>query len=458
MEQNQSNQLGTEAITKLLVRFSVPSIIAMLVNTLYNIVDQIFIGQGLGYLGNGATTVAYPLSIITLAISLLLGVGSASSFSLLLGEGRKEQAAKTVGSAVSMMFLSGIAFLIVGEVFLDPFLRAFGATPENYSLAMEYSRIILIGCPFLIVGNGISPLCRADGSPSYSMNFVVAGALVNCFLDPLFIFVFHWGMAGAAWATIIGQFVSLVLALLYLPRFKQIRLKADHFKFDWPALSQSCRLGFSASVNQIAILVVTVVLNNLFKYYGALSVYGSNIPISASGIAVKLVGIFVSVAVGLGQGLQPIVGFNYGAGQYDRVRECMSKAMIAIVIMGTLVEACFQIFPRQLILFFGNGDELYIQFGILMLRIYLAGICVQGLQSLSSTYFAAIGQPVKGAFLSLSRSIIFYLPLAFVLPMIWGIEGMLWGQAIADVLSAAIALVLVLRSFVQMKNHRNKAA
>ena len=444
------NPLGTEKISKLLFRFSLPSIIAMLVSSLYNIVDQIFIGQGLGYLGNGATTVAFPLSTFCLAITLLLGVGAASCYSLRLGEGDRKTAAYCIGSSLSFSLLAGLAILILGELFLPWLLPVFGATSENIGLAIEYSRIILIGFPVLIIENVISQVCRADGSPNFSMAFMVAGAIVNCILDPLFIFVFNWGMSGAAWATVIGQFVSLAIALFYLPHFKQVKLSRDDFKIRWSVLGKCCELGLSSALNQAALLAVQITVNNLFKHYGALSIYGSNIPIAASGVAFKLNGLYVSLMVGLSQGLQPIVGFNYGAGKYERVKKCMKLAMVSMVILGCMVEAIFQLFPEQLLSLFGAGDDLYIRFGVLMLRVYFACIGIQGIVQLSSTYFAAIGQPPKGIFLSLSRSIIYFMPLVFLFSSLWGIDGQICAQPIADFLAVITSLILDTKSFKKM--------
>lgn len=445
------NPLGSERISRLLFQFSLPSVIAMLVSTLYNIVDQIFIGQGVGMLGNGATTVAFPLSTICLAIALLLGVGSASCFSLQLGERREDLAARSAGCALSLMVLCGLLYLVLGEILLDPLLHLFGATPENLPFAQVYSRIVLLGTPFLILGNGISQLCRADGSPRYSMLTMVVGALVNCVLDPLFIFGFGWGMAGAAWATIIGQIISFLMCLWYLPRFKHVHLKKDDFRVRWPIARKVCELGASASLNQAAILVVQVVLNNLLIYYGGLSAYGANIPIAATGVALKLNGIYVSVIVGISQGTQPIVGFNYGARQYGRVRKALLEAMAADLVLGTAVWMLFQFFPEPLIELFGQGDVLYLQFGSLVLRVMMLMICIQGIQAISSNYFAAIGQPVKGVFLSMTRSILFFIPLAIFLSGQYGIEGLLWAQPAADLLSVIISIIMVALSFRSMK-------
>ncbi len=444
------NPLGTGKISKLLFKFSLPSVIAMLVSSLYNIVDQIFIGQGMGYLGNGATTVAFPFTTIGLALALLLGVGSAANYSLFLGRREKEEAARTVGAGFSFMIVAGLLYLFFGQVLMNLLLPAFGATAENYAYAQEYSRIILIGMPFLILGNGISQLARADGSPNFSMMIMIVGAVINCVLDPLFIFGFGWGMAGAAWATIIGQIATVLVGLWYLPRFRQIRLEKKDFRLRTAYLQKICSVGASASLNQVTILVVQIVLNNLFKHYGALSEYGANIPIAASGVAFKLNGIYISVLVGIGQGAQPILGFNYGAQQYDRVKKCLKLAMLSVIVLGSCVELLFQFFPEPLLDLFGQGDALYTQFGVRMLRINMACICIQGVQALGSNYFAAIGQAAKGVFLSVTRSILFYLPLVFLFPALWGVEGMLFAQPIADALSVVVALIMIFFSFRQM--------
>lgn len=444
------NPLGSESLGKLLFKFSFPSIVAMLVSSLYNIVDQIFIGQGLGYLGNAATTVAFPFSTIGLAIALLLGVGSASCFSLQLGKGNSKSAAQSAGCALSVMLGASLVYVLLGECFMNQLLPLFGATKDTLGYALEYSRIILLGMPFLILGNGLSQLARADGAPTFSMACMVAGALVNCVLDPLFIFVFQWGMAGAAWATIIGQIVTVAIAVFYLPRFKHVRLIRDDFRIRASVLQSLCALGLSASLNQVAILVVQIVLNNLLRYYGGLSMYGPDIPIAASGIAFKLNGIFVSVMVGLSQGTQPIIGFNYGAGKYERVKKVLLMAMASVLVLGGLVEICFQLFPRQFILMFGNGDELYLRFGARMLQLFLMGIFIQGIQTLSSNYFSTIGQPLKGIFLSLTRTIIFFIPLVLLFSWAWGIEGILYSQPLADLIAVIFSVLFVASSFRSM--------
>lgn len=277
----RENPLGYEKISALLRSFALPSITAMLVSSLYNIVDQIFIGQGVGYLGNAATNVSYPLSTICLAIALLIGIGSASRFSICLGRKEYERAASLVGNAIIMMTACGVLYFVAGELFLTPLLRIFGATKEVMPYAKEYAGITLIGMPFLILTNGISNLVRADGSPKYSMFCMVAGAIVNTILDPLFIFVFHWGIFGAALATILGQILSFLIAFRYLFCFHTIRLNKNSFRFHLRDNLRTMYMGTSSCINQVAITFVQIILNNSLTYYGALSVYGEDIPLAA---------------------------------------------------------------------------------------------------------------------------------------------------------------------------------
>lgn len=278
----KDNPLGYEPLPQLLKKFAVPSIIAMLVSSLYNIVDQIFIGQGVGYLGNAATNVAYPLTTICMAIALLIGIGSASRFSLYLGAGEKEKAAGVVGNAFLMMLVGGIAYTVLVELFLRILLTAFGATPDVMPYAESYTRITALGMPLLIVTNGMSNLARADGSPKYSMVCMLLGAVINTILDPVFIFVFGWGVAGAAWATVIGQFFSFLAAVQYLGRFQHVQLRREMFRLSPQESIRIASLGMSSSLNQLAITLVQIVLNNSLTYYGAASEYGTDIPLAAS--------------------------------------------------------------------------------------------------------------------------------------------------------------------------------
>lgn len=441
------NPLGYEKISKLLRSFAVPSITATLVSSLYNIVDQVFIGQGVGYLGNAATNVSYPLSTICLAISLLIGIGSASRFSICLGRGDTDQAAKIAGNGVTLMVLAGILYLVLGEVLLTPMLRIFGATTEVMPYAQSYASIILIGMPFLILTNGISNLIRADGSPKYSMICMVAGAVVNTILDPIFIFVFQWGMFGAALATILGQILSFLLAIRYLWAFRTITLEKECFRPDWRDGLHTLSMGISSSVNQIAITIVQVVLNNSLTYYGAMSVYGEDIPLAACGIVMKTNAILLSIIVGISQGVQPIIGFNYGARKYDRVKQAYLLAIRWNFVISAVGFLLFQLFPRPIISIFGSGEELYFDFAVLFMRTFLFMVIVNGVQVLSSSFFTAIGKALKGLLLSLTRQVFFLIPLILILPLWLGIFGVLLAGPIADFIAFVVSILLVKKEF-----------
>lgn len=448
---NEHNPLGFEAPARLLRKFAVPSIVAMLVTSLYNIVDQIFIGQGVGYLGNAATNVAFPLSTICLSIALLIGVGSASNFSLELGAGNEKEAARCVGNALFMMVTFGVLYLICIQIFLQPLLGAFGATKEILPYAMSYTRITAFGMPLLIITNGMSNLARADGSPRYSMTCMIVGAIINVILDPVFIFALDMGVAGAAWATIIGQVFSFVMALCYLTRFKQVSISRHSFRPNFQKCIKIASLGLSNSLNQVAITLVQIVLNNSLIYYGAQSVYGKEIPLAACGIVMKTNAILISIFVGISQGSQPIIGFNYGAKKYDRVRKVYQIAITCNLILSAVGFLLFQFCPRQIISLFGSGDPLYYEFAVKFMRIFLFMVIVNGIQTISSNFFSAIGKPMKGVFLSLTRQVIFLVPLILLLPLAFGLDGILYAAPIADGLAFIISILMVRHEFTKMK-------
>lgn len=441
------NPLAYEKISKLLRGFAVPSITATLVSSLYNIVDQVFIGQGVGYLGNAATNVSYPLSTICLAISLLLGIGSASRFSIYLGKKEADQAARLVGNGIVLMAGAGILYCVLGEIFLTPLLRVFGATGEVMPLARQYSGIVLLGMPFLILTNGISNLIRADGSPRYSMLCMVAGAVVNTILDPIFIFVMDWGVFGAALATILGQFLSFILALWYLWNFHTVELTKACFHLELRDNLRTLYMGISSCVNQVAITLVQIVLNNSLTYYGALSIYGEEIPLAACGIVMKTNAILLSIIVGISQGVQPIIGFNFGAGKYDRVRQAYLLAIRWNFVVSAVGFCLFQFFPAPIISLFGDGEPLYFEFAILFMRTFLFMVLVNGVQLLSSNFFTAIGKALKGLLLSLTRQVFFLIPLIFLLPLHFGIYGVLLAGPIADFIAFVVSIILVSREF-----------
>lgn len=441
------NPLEYEKIPKLLRGFALPSITATLVSSLYNIVDQIFIGQGVGYLGNAATNVSYPLTTICLAISLLIGIGSASRFSIYLGANENKKAANLVGNGVVMMAGAGLIYLILGEIFLSQSLKIFGATEEIMPYAMQYAGITLLGMPFLIMTNGISNLIRADGSPKYSMACMVTGAIVNTILDPIFIFVFKWGVMGAALATVLGQVVSFFLAVFYLKKFKTIKLTKSCFKMNFKDNLKTLCMGISSCINQVAITIVQIVLNNSLTYYGALSVYGKEIPLAACGIVMKTNAILLSIVVGISQGVQPIIGFNFGARKYDRVKKAFLEAIKWNFVVSVVGFCLFQFFPKQIISIFGTGDDLYYEFAILFMRTFLFMVIVNGVQLLSSNFFTAIGKAVKGLLLSLTRQVFFLIPLILILPLKFGIFGVLLAGPVADFIAFIVSVIFIYKEF-----------
>ena len=437
------NPLGYEKIPKLLKGFAIPSITAALVGSLYNIIDQIFIGQGVGYLGNAATNVAYPFSTICLAISLLIGIGSASRFSLSLGKREPEAAARAAGNGVTLMALFGLAYLAVGEGLLSQLLNLFGATTEVFPYAREYAGITLIGMPFLIITNGMSNLIRADGSPGYSMICMLSGAIVNTILDPIFIFIFQWGIFGAALATVLGQILSFLLAVRYLRHFKTIHFEPNNFRPNVKESLSTFGMGISSSANQIAITLVQIVLYNSLTYYGAQTVYGSDIPLAACGIVMKTHAIILSIVVGISQGVQPIIGFNYGAKQYSRVREAYLLGIKWNLVVSAIGFCLLQGCPQAIISLFGDGDELYFEFAILFMRVYLFMVLVNGVQLLSSSFFTAIGKAMRGAVLALTRQVLFLIPLILLFPLRLGMMGVLLAGPVADFMAFILSMVLV---------------
>lgn len=443
------NPLGTEDISKLLVRFAVPSVISMLVNALYNIVDQIFIGRGVGYLGNAATNVAFPLITISMAIALMSGNGTASMFSLKLGAKKEETAQKTVGTGIVFMFISSIAILIFGLTFFKQLLYLFGATEAVMPYAIDYTRVIILGLPFLIMSTGLNSIIRSDGSPRYSMYSMLVGAALNIILDPIFIFKFNMGVQGAAIATVISQFVSFVFSFRYLFKFKSVSLYKSLFKIDGDILRSILMLGASSFITQMAISIVQITMNNSIRYFGALSIYGSDIPLSAIGIVMKVNMIVISIILGIGIGSQPIWGYNYGAKNYERVKQTYKLSVFSATAVSFIGFIIFQVFTKQLVGIFGSESQLYNEFAIKAFRIFLSAIFVVGFQITSSIYFQAIGKPLKSALLSLSRQVLLLAPLVIIMPYFFGINGILYSGPMADIISSIITFLFAAK---EMKN------
>lgn len=452
------NPLGSEPVSSLLRRFAIPSVIAMLVSALYNMVDQLFIGHSIGVLGNAATNVAFPLSMVCTSIGLLCGIGGAANFNLCMGRREPEHAKSYVGSAISMLAILGVILCVAVQLFLRPMMLLFGATPDVIDYACTYTRITSIGFPFLIVTIGGSNLIRADGSPKFSMLCNLVGAIVNTILDPLFIFVFHMGMAGAALATITGQILSFALVVLYLRGFKTLPLSLSDLKPNMACWARIAALGATPAFNQVAMMVVQIVMNNTLTHYGSNSVYGSDIPLACAGIISKVNMLFFSFVIGISQGLQPIVSFNFGAQKYDRVKDAYKKAVFAATAISIVAFLCFQFFPRQIIGIFGSGSEEYLHFAERYFRIFLFFTFLNGIQPVSSNFFTSIGAPKKGIFLSLTRQIIFLLPLLLIFPYLFGIDGVMYTAPIADLAAASVSIVMVVREFKIMAELQKAAA
>jgi Na+-driven multidrug efflux pump len=453
-----NHPLATGSVEKLLLKFAIPSIIAMLVGSLYNIVDQIFIGWGVGMLGNAATNVAFPLVAIGMAVALMMAIGGASNFNLELGRGNKEHAAQIVANAITFATIFGIVICALTFSFLEPLLRAFGATNEAMPYAITYTSITALGMPFMITSVCGSHLIRADGSPRYSMLCNLIGAALNCLLDPLFIFTFDMGVAGAAWATVISIIVGWVMVVCYLAHYKSVNLKRSYFIPRLRDFRAIAALGAAASFNQVSIMFVQVALNNSLTHYGQYSVYGSNIPLAASGIITKVNMIFMSVVIGLAQGGQPIIGFNYGARNYDRVIRTFRFTLSTATLLSIVAFAIFQIFPRDIINVFGKEvNEEYYHFVERYFRIFLFMTFINGIQPVTANFFSSIGKATRGFFISLTRQILFLIPLIIIFPIFWGIDGIMYAGPIADLAAAALAAFFIVHEIKDMKNlHRQK--
>ena len=444
--------LGEAPVGKLMFHFAVPSIIAMLVGSIYNIVDQFFIGHYVGILGNSATNVAFPLTTCCLALALMFGIGGASAFNLAMGRGDRELAPHYVGVSLTALLTSGVLLGLVTLVFMNPMLRLFGAPADVMPYAREYVSITALGFPALILTTGGGHLMRADGSPQMTMICSISGAAINVVLDGLFVAVFGMGMKGAALATILGQLFSAGQVIWYFScRFRTVPLKKEHLRPDFAKLGKVTSLGAAICFNQLTFLLVQVVMNNSLRHYGALSVYGPSIPLAAVGIVMKVNQLFFGIIIGIGQASQPIVSYNYGAQKYDRVRKAFRIAFTAGAVISVVTFALFQLFPRQLLGLFGDGSEAYFECGEKFFRIFLLLVFTIFTQPIISSYFTSVGKPIKGIFLSLTRQVLFLVPLMVILPLIWGFDGLLWASPVADGASCLVALLMAAHEFRGMR-------
>lgn len=451
--EKEENILGHEKISKLIIKFSVPCIISLLVNSLYNIVDQIFIGQGVGYLGNGATNVVFPLVMIGLAFSLMFGDGASSYLSLKLGEKKQEEAKIGIGNGILLSVIVSVLFGAITLIFLPVFLKIFGCTDNLRDYAMSYGKIIAIGFPFSMIGTTLNSIIRADGSPKYAMTSMLAGAILNTILDPIFIFVLHKGVEGAAIATVISQILTFILNVAYIKRFKSIRIDKDSLKLRANVCKKVSALGISSFITEMSIVCVMTAENNLLGKAGAESKFGAEIPITVLGIVMKISQILNSIIIGIAAGSQPIFGYNYGARKFDRVKQTLKIVLGSSLVISTIAFILFQTIPDKLIAIFGSGDENYMEFACLAFRTYLLLCIFNGVQIPSGIFFQAIGKSTKSAILSLSRQIVILIPSMIILSKIFCIMGVLYAGPVADGLAFVLAAFLLIKEIKHLKEN-----
>lgn len=439
--------LGKENINKLLISFAIPCVISMLINSVYNIVDQIFIGKGVGTLGNAATNVIFPLVIIFNAVAGLIGNGAAANLSLKLGEGKKEEGGKIVGSAVTVSIIFSIILSVIAYFFLPKLVYMFGCTENVYQYAVDYGKIIILGAPFMIIYSALSQLIRADGSPKYSMVLLVVGAILNIILDPIFIFTFNMGVKGGAIATVIGQIVSFVMAILYLKKVKSVKLEKESFKVD-KSITRTLGLGLSSFITQSTVLALFVFMNNMMTKYGALTKYGADIPLSVYGVISKINSLYISTILGISIGAQPIIGFNYGAGNYERVKETLRKVLTINLVVGLIFNIIFYLFPKEIVsIFITNSDpnyKLFLEFAVIICHSFLLVMGLNFLEMTTSITVQSLGNVKKATMVSFIRQIILFIPIACFMAIYLhkGIYGVLNAGPIADTITFFIALVI----------------
>lgn len=439
--------LGKEKISKLLLTFSIPCVISMLINSIYNIVDQIFIGKGVGTLGNAATNVIFPLVIICNAIAQLIGNGTSANLSLKLGEKNTEDAKKSLGGSITLLFIVSILFSTLAFFLLPKLVYIFGCTDNVYKYAIQYGRIIILGAPFMIIYTGLSSIIRADGAPSYSMKLLVIGAIINIILDPIFIFLFNMGVSGGALATIIGQFVSFILAIMYIRKIKSVKLVKNDF-IPNRTIFRSLALGVSSFITQCTILCLFIFMNNIMTKYGINSKYGADIPLSVYGVVSKLNSLYISCVLGISIGAQPIIGFNYGAQNYDRVKETLKKVILINLVIGVIFNLLFIIFPKYIVsIFISKNDinyNLFIEFSILTCRSFLLLCSLNFLEMTTSIVVQSLGNVIKSTFVSFCRQIILFIPITLIMCKVFnkGIYGALIAGPIADFICFVICIFI----------------
>ena len=453
--------LGRDKINKLLISFAIPCVISMLINSVYNIVDQIFIGKGVGTLGNAATNVIFPLVILANAIAGLIGNGAAANLSLKLGEKKETEARASIGSSITLSFIISILFAILAYIFLPKLVYMFGCTENVYSYALSYGRIVLIGAPFMIIYSVLSSIIRADGNPKYSMIMLVVGAIINIVLDPVFIFGFNMGVFGGGLATVIGQVISFIIALCYLPKIKSVKLEREDFKINNSVL-RTLSLGLSSFITQATILVLFVFMNNMMTKFGAMSKYGADIPLSVYGVISKINSLYISFVLGVSIGAQPVIGFNYGAGNLERVKETLRKVLTINFVVGIIFNLIFILFPEQIAGIFISSEDisyaLFMEFAKLMCHSFLLACALNAMEMTTSIVVQSLGNVVKATAVSFIRQIILFIPLAILLSIGFnkGLNGILYAGCLADSLTFVIASIIFIGEYKKLGIYSTK--
>ncbi|MDE6356135.1 MAG: MATE family efflux transporter [Clostridia bacterium] len=442
--------LGEEKISRLMLKFSVPCVLSLVVSALYNIIDQIFIGNSeLGTLGNGATGVVFPLFVIAQAFAWWFGDGCAAYLNICQGEKSSQNAHRAIGTGIVLTLAASLVLIAVFFPLKYPLLTLFGARENNMELAVQYCDIILAFFPVMMLMNMLSSVVRADGSPGWAMASMLAGAAVNIVLDAVFILVLKWGMAGAAWATVIGQITSLAVSVFYLWRkTKTFKLGLKSFVPDFKEFSGAAKLGISSFITQATIVIVATVGNNALAQYGEQSVYGAYSPIAIMGVENKVYALVINLVVGICLGCQPIISYNVGAKNTKRVKKLYLSILLCTLIIGVVATLVFEIFPTQVAGLFGepSGEGVdpvtYWQFAEKTFRIYLMLVIFTLFVKMTSIFFMAAGKPVFATVVSLIRDLICLIPLICVLPIYLGVEGVLWAAPVADGVSAVVTVIL----------------
>lgn len=461
MEQKSNAFLETEKIGKLMRKYSIPCIISLVVAALYNIVDQIFIANAdyLGSYGNAANTVVFPLTVVALSIAVMIGDGCCAFVSISLGANNKDDAHRSIGNAILLCLISSVVLTALYLILMEPILTLFGGkvNAETYACAREYFFYISLGLPFYMFGQAMNPIIRSDGSPKFAMLSTVAGAVTNIILDPIFIFPLGWGMMGAAVATVIGQILTAVLAIWYLFHMKAVKLGKSSFGL-WPRLMKRFLvLGITSFLSQISLVISMAAVQNMCTKYGAMDeIFGrpeyAQIPLAVLGIVMKFFQIAISIAVGLAAGCIPVVGYNIGAGRKDRAKTLFSYLLAAEAIVGVVATLIVELFPRQLIGIFGAGNEsaYYTSFAIKCFRVYLCMMILAMVNKGTFIYLQALGKALLSTIISMTREIILGVALPIILPVFFGLDGLLYSFPTADILTFLIAFVIIRHTYHQL--------